>query len=103
MRIILFTGKGGVGKTTLAAASALLSAKNGYKTLIISTDAAHSLSDSFETHISNQPKQIVPNLFGQEINARKEMLFAFRSLIDAKIEALEKKEKNQNRIKKELY
>lgn len=73
MRIILFTGKGGVGKTTLAAASALLSAKNGYKTLIISTDAAHSLSDSFETHISNQPKQIVPNLFGQEINALEEI------------------------------
>ena len=69
MRIILFTGKGGVGKTTLSAATALLSAKKGHKTLVISTDAAHSLSDSFETHLTNQPKKIVDNLYGQEINA----------------------------------
>ncbi|TET74569.1 MAG: hypothetical protein E3J56_02190 [Candidatus Aminicenantes bacterium] len=61
--------------------------------------ADHSL---YETHISNQPKQIVPNLFGQEINARKEMLFAFRSLIDAKIEALEKKEKKKVEKKKKI-
>lgn len=57
MRIILFTGKGGVGKTTLSAATALLTAKKGYKTLVISTDAAHSLSDSFEIQLSNQPKR----------------------------------------------
>jgi arsenite-transporting ATPase len=69
MRIILFTGKGGVGKTTLSAATALLSAQKGYKTLVISTDAAHSLSDSFETQLSNQPKKIADNLYGQEINA----------------------------------
>lgn len=73
MRIILFTGKGGVGKTTLAAATALLSAKKGYKTLVISTDAAHSLSDSLEIQLSNQPKRIAPNLFGQEINATEEI------------------------------
>ena len=69
MRIILFTGKGGVGKTTLSAATALLSAQKGHKTLVISTDAAHSLSDSFETQLSNQPKKIASNLYGQEINA----------------------------------
>jgi len=73
MRIILFTGKGGVGKTTLSAATALLSAKRGYKTLVISTDAAHSLSDSFETQLSNQPKKIVPYLYGQEINPLEEI------------------------------
>ena len=73
MRIILFTGKGGVGKTTLAAATALLSAKKSHKTLIISADAAHSLSDSFEIPLSNQPKKIAPNLYGQEINALEEI------------------------------
>jgi arsenite-transporting ATPase len=73
MRIILFTGKGGVGKTTLAAASALLSAKKGYKTLVISTDAAHSLSDSLEIPLSNVPKRITSNLYGQEINTIEEI------------------------------
>lgn len=73
MRIILFTGKGGVGKTTLAAATALLSAKKGYKTLIISADAAHSLSDSFEIPLANHPKKITSNLYGQEINALEEV------------------------------
>lgn len=73
MRIILFTGKGGVGKTTLAAATAFYSAKKGYRTLIISADAAHSLSDSFETQLSSQPRRIVPRLYGQEIDALKEI------------------------------
>ena len=73
MRLILFTGKGGVGKTTLSAASALLSAKKGYKTLVISTDAAHSLSDSFEVELSNAPKRIAANLYGREVNALEEI------------------------------
>jgi arsenite-transporting ATPase len=73
MRTILFTGKGGVGKTTMAAATALLSARRGYKTLVISTDAAHSLSDSFEVQLGNTPKPIVPNLFGQEISSLEEI------------------------------
>lgn len=73
MRIILFTGKGGVGKTTLAAGSALLSAQKGHKTLVISTDAAHSLSDSFDTQLGNTPKKIAPYLFGQEINALEQI------------------------------
>ncbi len=73
MRIILFTGKGGVGKTTLAAATALHSAKKGYRTFILSADAAHSLSDSFETQLSSQPRRIGPRLYGQEIDALKEI------------------------------
>jgi len=73
MRTILFTGKGGVGKTTLAAATALLSARRGYKTLVISTDAAHSLSDSFEVELENTPRKIISNLFGQEVNALEEI------------------------------
>lgn len=73
MRIVLFTGKGGTGKTTLSAATALLSAKKGHKTLVISTDAAHSLSDSFEVQLSNQPKKITTNLYGQEISAQQEI------------------------------
>lgn len=73
MRIILFTGKGGVGKTTFSAATALLCAQKGYKTLVISTDAAHSLSDSFEIQLSNQPKKISTNLYGQEINALEQI------------------------------
>ena len=48
MRVILFTGKGGVGKTSVAAATALRSAELGYKTIVLGTDAAHSLSDSFD-------------------------------------------------------
>jgi arsenite-transporting ATPase len=73
VRLILFTGKGGVGKTTLAAATALLISQRGYKTLVISTDAAHSLSDSFDTPLVNKPTRIATNLFGQEINALEQI------------------------------
>ncbi len=68
MRIILFTGKGGVGKTTTAAATALHAAKMGYKTLVISTDPAHSLSDALNVELSPEPMEIAPNLYGQEFD-----------------------------------
>ncbi len=66
MRVILYTGKGGVGKTTVAAASALRSAELGYKTIILSTDSAHSLADSFDLALGDKPQPIIPNLWGQE-------------------------------------
>src|SRR5436189_90504 len=65
-RIIVYTGKGGVGKTSVAAATALLSAERGKRTLVISTDIAHSLADSFDVPLGGEPTQIVENLWGQE-------------------------------------
>ena len=62
MRVILYTGKGGVGKTTVAAATAVLCARLGYRTLVISTDAAHSLADSLDVQVGEQPTEIAPNL-----------------------------------------
>ncbi|MFN3394918.1 MAG: ArsA family ATPase, partial [Candidatus Thermochlorobacter sp.] len=55
MRIIVFTGKGGVGKTSVAACTALRAAEMGYRTLIMSTDPAHSLGDSLDTELSAEP------------------------------------------------
>jgi arsenite/tail-anchored protein-transporting ATPase len=73
MRIILYTGKGGVGKTTLSAATALKAAHEGYRTLIISTDPAHSLSDSFDMQLESEPTPICENLWGQEINVLQDI------------------------------
>jgi len=73
MRIILYLGKGGVGKTTVAAASALRSAELGYRTLVVSTDIAHSLADSLNVPLTGQPTEIAPNLFAQEINVLDEI------------------------------
>jgi arsenite-transporting ATPase len=68
MRIILYTGKGGVGKTSIAAATACKIAVEGKKVLIMSTDQAHSLSDSFDIKLSNEPIKIADNLYGMEID-----------------------------------
>ena len=68
MRIILYLGKGGVGKTTVAAATALRSAQLGYKTLVASTDIAHSLADSFDVPLGAAPVQLADNLWAQEIS-----------------------------------
>ncbi len=65
-RIILYTGKGGVGKTSIAAATALLSARRGNRTIVLSTDIAHSLADAFDMPLGPEPSQIEPNLWGQE-------------------------------------
>ena len=67
-RIILFTGKGGVGKTSVAASTAMLLASRGKRTLIISTDPAHSLSDAFGVQIGAAVTEITHNLHAQEIS-----------------------------------
>ena len=73
MRIILYLGKGGVGKTTIAAASALRSAQLGYRTLVVSTDIAHSLADSLDVALTGEAVEVAPNLFAQEINVLEEI------------------------------
>ncbi len=73
MRIVLYLGKGGVGKTTVAAATALRCAELGYRTLVASTDIAHSLADSFDVPLSDRPVEIAPNLWAQEISVIADM------------------------------
>ena len=73
MRIIIYTGKGGVGKTSVAAATALRSAALGHKTVLISTDAAHSLSDSLEVQLSGKIANIEKNLDGIEVDIQYEL------------------------------
>jgi len=68
MRNIIFTGKGGVGKTSVAAATALRAADMGYKTLIMSTDPAHSLGDSLDIELGPSPVKVAENLWGQEVS-----------------------------------
>jgi arsenite-transporting ATPase len=72
-RTILYTGKGGVGKTSVAAASALAIARSGLRTVVMSTDPAHSLSDSLETGLGPQPMPVADNLWAQEVQAEAEM------------------------------
>lgn len=69
MRVLLFTGKGGVGKTTAAAATATLAANRGLRTLVLSTDAAHSLADTFDHPVSAQPTPVDESLFVQHVDA----------------------------------
>lgn len=73
MRVIVHTGKGGVGKTSISAATALRCAEMGLKTIVISTDTAHSLGDSLEKEIGPEPQEIYPNLWAQEVDARYSM------------------------------
>lgn len=73
MRIILYTGKGGVGKTSIAAASAVKIAQEGLKTLVVSTDPAHSLGDSLDIKLSPEPTEIRENLWAQEIESVHEV------------------------------
>ena len=65
-RILLYTGKGGVGKTSVAAATALICAERGYRTMVLSTDIAHSLGDAFGQQLGAEPVEVAPNLWGQE-------------------------------------
>jgi arsenite-transporting ATPase len=95
VRILLYTGKGGVGKTSLSAATALHCAERGLRTIVLSTDPAHSLGDSFDMALGSEPLAIGPNLWGQEIDLLHQMdrhwgtvqdyisaLFAWRGMDD---------------------
>ena len=70
MRLLLFTGKGGVGKTTVAAGTAALAAARGLKTLVLSTDAAHSLGDAFAAQVGPDPTEVDAGLFVQQVDAQ---------------------------------
>src|SRR2546423_14187342 len=72
-RTILYTGKGGVGKTSVAAATARLCARSGLRTVVLSTDPAHSLSDSLEVPLGPEPTPAGDRLWGQEVRAQREM------------------------------
>jgi arsenite/tail-anchored protein-transporting ATPase len=72
-RTILYTGKGGVGKTSVAAATARRCAAAGLRTVIVSTDPAHSLSDSLDAELGSSPTPCGDNLWGQEVQAQEEM------------------------------
>jgi arsenite/tail-anchored protein-transporting ATPase len=73
VRIILFTGKGGVGKTSVAAATAVECARAGYRTVVMSTDPAHSLGDSFDVELGTDTTQITDNLWAHEVSSLHEM------------------------------
>lgn len=68
-RILLFTGKGGVGKTTVAAATALRCADRGLRTLVLSTDPAHSLADAFAVGLDSTPLSVTHGLWAQQLDA----------------------------------
>jgi|SRR5579884_2505074 len=72
-RTILYTGKGGVGKTSVAACTARRCAATGQRTLVLSTDPAHSLSESLEVGLGREPTPAGANLWGQEVNTQEEM------------------------------
>src|SRR5919106_574222 len=72
-RTILYTGKGGVGKTSVAAATARRCAAAGLRTVVLSTDPAHSLADVLETPVGSQPTELGPNLWAQQVSAQEEL------------------------------
>ena len=80
MRILLFTGKGGVGKSTLAAATACASAAAGHRTLVLSTDAAHSLADALDVPPSAEPSQVEENLWLQHVDAQDRFERSWRDI-----------------------
>lgn len=82
-RIIIFTGKGGVGKTSTAAAHAVKAAREGMKTLIVSTDMAHNLSDIFMKNLEKEPKEVEKNLWALEIDPNHEMEFYYGTIAEA--------------------
>jgi arsenite-transporting ATPase len=82
MRVLLFTGKGGVGKTTVAAATAVRAAEAGQRTLVMSTDPAHSLGDSFDVEIGESATLVTRNLWAEQIDAQGRLETNWREIQD---------------------
>jgi arsenite-transporting ATPase len=80
MRIVLFTGKGGVGKTTTASATALRLADRGIKTLLLSTDIAHSLADALDVPLTGEPTEVAPSLWAVQIDTQNRFEAAWRDV-----------------------
>jgi arsenite-transporting ATPase len=82
VRILLFTGKGGVGKTTVAAATAARAASLGHRTLVMSTDPAHSLGDSFDLELGAEPREVAENLWAEQIDSQARLEANWRDIQD---------------------
>ena len=82
MRVLLFTGKGGVGKTTTAAATAALAAARGRKTLVLSTDTAHSLADAFGVQIGAEPTEVDTGLYAVQVDTQAAFERTWRDVQD---------------------
>jgi arsenite-transporting ATPase len=80
MRVVLFTGKGGVGKTTTSAAAAAVAAARGCKTLVLSTDPAHSLADAYGVALSSEPTEIATGLYGQQVDTQRAFEASWRDV-----------------------
>ncbi|HET7530158.1 MAG TPA: ArsA family ATPase [Mycobacteriales bacterium] len=80
MRVLLFTGKGGVGKTTTSAATAALAARRGLKTLVLSTDPAHSLSDALGVPLGPEPTEVDTGLYGQQVDTQRAFETSWREV-----------------------
>lgn len=80
MRVLLYTGKGGVGKTTIALASALGAAQHGHRVCVLSTDSAHSLADALGQPVGPHRRCIAPNVYAREIRAQVELDGAWESI-----------------------
>ncbi len=83
MRVLLVTGKGGVGKTTVSAATAVRAADMGHRTLVMSTDPAHSLADAFQLEFGDHPTHVTDRLAAQQINSQQRLEESWGEVRDA--------------------
>ena len=86
---VIFTGKGGVGKTTIAAATAVRLADSGLRTLVISTDPAHSLGDALGIRLGSEPHEVEPGLSAQQVDAQERFERTWRDVQSYLLTALE--------------